>query len=228
MTISPGTAAAITKLWHEAKTGIDRGIGWCGYVEDNSFVTEGVIGTAGTCLRWVRDMLYPSDDYKTVDKEAAEAMERGSSLMFMPYMDMAATSDGSPSETGCFYGVNLATVRGHFALAVMEGVAFRIREILEAMEAYGNVHTVIILGGGAKSPFWCQLIADITGMTLVTPSVIEAAGAGAAMLAARAAGDSVAPLGRSKEYVPTERSVLYNEKYKAFKAIKGRMLKENN
>lgn len=228
MTVSLGTAAAITKLWREAKTEIDRGIGWCGYATGGAFVTEGVIGTAGTCLRWVRDMLYPSDDYKTVDAEAAEAMERGSSLLFMPYMDSAADADGKPTETGCFHGVNLATTRGDFALAVMEGVAFRIREILEAMEAYGNVHTVIILGGGAKSPFWCQLISDITGMTLVTPSVIEAAGAGAAMLAAKAAGDVLSPLGRAKEYAPSERSAAYERKYKAFLAVKERMLKEKD
>ncbi len=225
MTISLGTAAAITKRWNEAKTEINNGVGWCGYVEPNAFVTEGVINTAGTCLRWTRDMLYPNEAYDLIDREAADALERGSSLTFYPYMSGPSSPDFYPDSQGCFYGVNLATVRGDFALAVMEGIAFQIRILLEAMEAYGNVHTLVLFGGGAKSAFWCQVIADITGMKITLPKTTEAAGAGAAMLAAKAVGDCVPSLAEATSYLPGARAADYNKKYEKYRAVEKRLWK---
>jgi len=137
------------KRWSEAKVE-NKGVGWCGYVEPGTWVTEGVINTAGTCLRWVRDTLFPGEDYDIINREAAEALSRGSSLMFYPYMNGPSSPDYYAEAEGTFYGVNLATKRGDFALAVMEGIAFQIRIILEAMDASGKVDTLILFGGGAK------------------------------------------------------------------------------
>lgn len=218
MTISLGTAAAITKRWNEPKTREYRGIGWCGYVEPGTWVTEGVIGTAGTCLRWVRDMLFPGESYDVINEEALQARERGSSVLFYPYLN-----GFYPNPEGSFYGVNLATNRGDFALAVMEGVAFQIRSILEQMDAYGNVHTLVLFGGGAKSPVWRQIIADVTGMRIQVPVTPEAASAGAAMLAAKAAGDRLPGLQIEESYEPSENRELYEQKYGKFRAIEKRL-----
>lgn len=224
MTISLGTAAAITKLWSEAKTEINKeGVSWCGYVAPGSFVSEGVIGTAGTCLRWVRDMMFKDDDYVTIDREALEARDRGSSVVFMPYMNGAPIANSPFGNEGCFFGITMATGRGDIALAVMEGVAFEMRAILEAMEAYGNVNKIILLGGGAKSKLWSQIIADATGMVLEVPDVIEAAGAGAAMLAADAVGDKLEPLATAHVYKPSALADEYAKKYERFKLVKDRV-----
>ena len=223
MTISLGTAAAITKLWKEAKTEINTGVGWCGYVEPGAFVTEGTIGTAGTCLRFIRDLMFKDEDYITIDREAEEARERGSSVIFLPYMTGTTETEDKLSEQGCFYGVNLATKRGDFALAVMEGIALGMRSILEKMDAYGNIHTLILLGGGAKSKLWSQIIADVTGMQLKVPTVIEAAGAGAARLAAKAVRDDVPPLGTEGVYNPSERTADYEKKYRKYKTIESKL-----
>lgn len=228
MTISLGTAAAITKRWNEAKTEINNGVGWCGYTEKDVFVTEGVIGTAGTCLRWVRDVFFKGDSYTAVDKEALEARDRGSSLIFHPYMNGPTSPELYPGSTGNFYGINLATDRGDIALAVMEGIAFQMRAILEAMEAYGNVHTLILFGGGAKSDLWCQIIADVTGMKINVTATPEAAGAGAAILAARAAGESVGSLEIRKVYTPSSLREAYNEKYKKYKTIEVKLWSEED
>lgn len=218
MTISLGTAAAITKRWNEPKTREHRGIGWCGYVEPGTWVTEGVIGTAGTCLRWVRDMLFSGESYDIINEEALQARERGSSVLFYPHLN-----GFYPNPEGTFYGVNLATNRGDFALAVMEGVAFQIRSILEQMDAYGNVHTLVLFGGGAKSPVWRQIIADVTGMQLRVPVTPEAASAGAAMLAAKAAGNILPGLQIENSYEPSENSELYKQKYRKFKTIEKKL-----
>lgn len=223
MTISLGTATAVTKRWGEAKTEINHGVSWCGYVEENAFVTEGVINTAGTCLRWVRDQFFKGEKYSLIDEEAQKALERGSSLLFYPHLSGAGDPDFYPESTGCFYGINLATNRGDFALAVMEGIAFQIRTLLEAMGAYGNVHTLIIFGGGAKSELWSQIIADATGMKIIVPKTPEAAGAGAAMLAAKALGETLKPLGALYTYMPSDRAEEYNKKYAKFRAVEKRL-----
>ena len=198
-------------------------MGWCGYVEENSFVTEGVILTAGTCLRWVRDQFFKGEKYRLIDEEALAALERGSSLLFYPHLSGAGDPDFYPESTGVFYGIGLATNRGDFALAVMEGIAFQIRVILEAMEAYGNVHTLIIFGGGAKSELWSQIIADATGLKISILKTPEAAGAGAAMLAAKALGDNLEPLEIVKVYEPSERQEDYNKKYAKFREIEKKL-----
>lgn len=212
MTISLGTSAAITKHWKQAHTEKNCGVGWCGYADDESFVTEGVIATAGTSLRWIRDIYFKNESYKIIDEEAKAVMEKGSELLFYPFLAGASSPFYYPESTGVFYGINLGTCRGDFALAVMEGIAFQIREILEVMEAYGNVHTVILFGGGAKSKLWAQIIADVTGMNIYTTNDPEAAGAGAAMLAAKAVGKQLKPLALSKPYIP-ENAEKYNKKY---------------
>ena len=212
MTISLGTAAAITKLWEKALTEENCGVGWCGYLNKEAFVTEGVINTAGTCLRWARDMLFKSEDYDVIDKEAKIALNRGSSLLFYPYLAGASSPSYYPDSTGVFYGVNLASNRGDFALAIMEGIAFQIKIILETMQAYRDIHTLILFGGGAKSEFWASLISNVTGMKICIPKVNEAAGFGAAMLAAKAVDKPLEPMEIDKMFAP-ENSDKYNEKY---------------
>lgn len=223
MTISLGTAAAIEKRWNEAKTEVNNGVGWCGYVVPGTWVTEGVINTAGTCLRWARDMLFPGESYDTINEEAMTARDRGSSVLFYPYLNGPSCPDFYSESQGCFYGVNLATKRGDFALAVMEGIAFQIRVLLEAMEAYGNVHTLSLFGGGANSDLWCQIISDATGMRIQVPETPEAAGAGAARLAAMAAGDPLPSLKFRRVYEPSALIQHYEEKYRKFRAIEKRL-----
>ncbi len=223
MTVSLGTAVAIEKLWSDARTEINNGVCWCGYARPNLYVTEGVINTAGTCLRWVRDMLFPDTAYSVMDQEAEEALERGSSLLFYPYLNGPSAPDYYPDSQGCFYGVNLATRRGDFALAVMEGIGFQMRVLLEAMEAYGNVHTLVLFGGGAKSDLWCRILADATGMRIKVTKTTEAAGAGAAILAANAIGEYPAPLTCERVYEPSERAAEYEAKYQTFRALEKRL-----
>lgn len=219
MTVSLGTAAAVTKLWDEPKTRESRAVGWCGYVKGGLYVTEGVIDTAATCLRYVRDLLFAGLDYDEINKEALAARERGSSLLFFPYL-----AEGR----GGFVGVSLASVRGDYALSVMEGVAFRLRSLLAAMDAYGSVSRLILFGGGAKGELWCQIIADVTGMTIAVPNTTEAAGAGAARLAADAVGDSLPPLEIARVYEPGERADYYREKYERYIKTEKRLFEEEN
>ena len=154
------------------------------------------------------------------------ARDRGCSLIFHPYMNGPTSPELYPESIGNFYGINLATERGDIALAVMEGIAFQMRAILEAMEAYGNVHTLVLFGGGAKSDLWCRIISDVTGMKINVTSTPEAAGAGAAVLASRATGENISSLAIGRVYEPSSLQGAYNEKYEKYKAIERKLWAE--
>jgi len=227
MTISLGTSCAVCKYWNEPRTQGDMRIGWSAYVDENAWVTEGVINTAAASLRWLRDTMFAGESYESIDAEAEQALQRGSAMLFYPYLNGPSSPDNYPDSTGCFYGANLSTRRGDFALAVLEGVAFQIRILLEAMEAYGNVHTLILFGGGAKSPLWAQIIADATGLQIDVPEVFEAAGAGAAILAGIASGvfsrGEAPALRRGRSYRPGERQAAYEHKYQAYRKLEQKL-----
>ncbi len=206
VTVSLGTAGAITKLWKNYRAHDNQATPWCGYTEKGCWVTEGVIGTAGVCLRYTRDLLYPQDTYQRIDEEAEKAINEKTELLFYPFLNV---------NQGGFFSVNLGTKRGEYAAAVMQGVAFEIRRTLTKMDAYEEeIDSLILFGGGAKGDLWCQIIADATGMTVYVPQTAEAASAGAAMLAAKGCNVTLSPLPLAKRYSPSlEKKEYYESKY---------------
>jgi len=223
VTISLGTAAAITKLWNEYVPEKCSNIGWCGYTDKDKWVTEGVIGTAGTALRWVRDLMFKGEKYSIVDAEAEIAINKNSNVLFFPYLSGPTGPEYYKDSCGVLYGMSLATERGDIAAAVMEGIAFRIRIILEAMDAYSGSKRIILFGGGAKGVLWPQIISDITGLDIITTDTAEAASAGAAMLAAKGCGKTLKKLESAKIFDPSERKAYYSEKFEKYKKIEKNM-----
>jgi xylulokinase len=90
---------------------------------------------------------------------------------------------------GVFYGLTLAHSRAHMTRAILEGSAFALRDIVEAMANAGlDVRRLTIVGGGAKGPLWRQIKADVTGLPVRVPTSVETTATGAAILAAVGAG----------------------------------------
>ncbi len=227
MTISLGTAAAISGYRDSAEQMTYLGIGWCGYTQKDAYVLEGVINTAGTCLRWVRDTFFSGCGYDTINQEALEAEQKGSKVLFLPFLAGASAPDFYTESQGVFYGMNLGTTRGDFALAVMKGVAFQIRLLLETMEAYRETKSLILFGGGAESDLWSQIIADSTGLRVSIPETTEAAVYGAARLAAVGVGAEVPSLKLKKEVMPDDKAGYYQEEYKRYQELQEKLWKGN-
>ena len=208
VTVSLGTAAAVIMMCQSPVYNIRADVSLCAYTARGKWVAEGVVATAGTCLRWVRDTFYKDDGYDALNDEAENAVNGRSRLMFTPYM-----SGGDTDRKGMFYNVSLSTQRGDFAAAVMEGVAFELRRILEEMDAYKCSKKLVLFGGGAKSDLWCRIIADVTQLCILVPETSEAASAGAAIAAATAAGKVLPTLVCKKEYTPGRD---YEDKYNRY------------
>jgi xylulokinase len=145
----------------------------------------GVMLSAAGSLRWYRDVVAPGVGFEQL-LTGVEAIEPGSEgLIFLPYLSGERTPHGDPHIRGAFSGLTLKHGRSHMTRAVLEGVAFGLRDNFALMQEVGldSIEQVRISGGGAKSLLWRQILADVCGVDLVAVETTEGAAFGAALLA---------------------------------------------
>lgn len=145
-----------------------------------------VMLSAAGSLRWFRDALAPGEDFGAVAASGGEVEASADGLFFLPYLSGERSPYPDPRARGAFVGLALRHDRRHLARAVLEGVAFGLRDGLDLMLAAGMPppQQVRASGGGLASPVWRQILADVLDAELVTTSTTEGAAYGAAVLAA--------------------------------------------
>ena len=145
----------------------------------------GVMLSAAGSLQWYRDTLAPQEDFGKLTEEARNAPPGCEGLLFLPYLTGERTPHPDPLARGAFVGLTARHTRAHLTRAVLEGVAFGLRDSFELIKASpaGLINEVRVSGGGAKSPLWRQILADVLGVPLVVAEAIEGAAYGAALLA---------------------------------------------
>jgi xylulokinase len=155
---------------------------------------------SGGGLRWWRDEFGApekeaeargaGDAYDLLTQAAARIPPGSEGLAFLPCLQGAMAPEWNGSARGVFYGLSLAHTRAHLLRALLEGSAFALRDVLEAMRGAGlAVHRITIVGGGAKGPLWRQIKADVTGLPVRVPRNVETTAAGAAIIAAVGSGE---------------------------------------
>lgn len=148
----------------------------------------GVTLSAGGALRWWRDAVGGSD-FDTLIELAATSPAGAEGLLFLPYLTGERTPHLDPHARGAFVGLTTRHGMGHLTRAVVEGVAFSLRESLEIMVGLGiEVGEIRVTGGGARSTLWRQVLADVLGRPIARTAVDEGPAYGAALLAGVAAG----------------------------------------
>ncbi len=159
----------------------------------------GVVLSAGGSLQWFRNQLGSEEIRKAkrlkVDPyvlltEMAEAVPPGSEgLYFLPYLTGERTPHADPFARAAWIGLSLRHGKGHLVRAVIEGATYAMRDSLEIIrEMNVPVREIRLSGGGARSPFWRQLQADVYGATVATINAEEGPAYGAALLAAAGTG----------------------------------------
>lgn len=143
------------------------------------------IFAAGSSLRWLRDQVFPDKSYKELDQMAASAPAGSNNLLFNPSLAGGAMIEESPDIAGGFIGLKLRHTGDDLVRAVMEGVSFNLRYALDVLTSKGvDVQQLLVVGGGAKSDFWIQLLATILGKAFQTTGQgLETTTVGAAALA---------------------------------------------
>jgi xylulokinase len=150
----------------------------------------GVMLSAAGSLRWYRDTFAPGMDFDTLLAPAQQVPAGSDGLLFLPYLTGERTPYPDPLLRAAFVGATVRHGQAHFARSVLEGVAFGLLDGFDLMKAAGlaKVRQVRVSGGGARSPLWRHILADVFQAELVTVNTTEGAAYGAALLAGVAAG----------------------------------------
>jgi xylulokinase len=150
----------------------------------------GVMLSAAGSLRWYRDTLAPGVDLDALLTPAADIPAASEGLIFLPYLTGERTPYPDPLARGAFVGLTVRHSQAHLTRAVLEGVAFGLRDSFELIKSAGlaEIGQVRVSGGGAKSPLWRQILADVLDVELVTVTTTEGAAYGAALLAGAGVG----------------------------------------
>ena len=145
----------------------------------------GVMLSAAGSLQWYRDTLAEGQAFDDL-LAPAQAIPAGSEgLFFLPYLSGERTPHPDPLARAAFVGLTVRHTHDHMSRAVLEGVAFGLRDSMELIRqaGLGTIQQVRVSGGGAKSPLWRQILADVMEAELVTVNTTEGAAFGAALLA---------------------------------------------
>jgi xylulokinase len=150
----------------------------------------GVMLSAAGSLRWHRDTFAPNMDFDSLLESASQIPAGSDGLFFLPYLTGERTPHPDPLARGAFIGLTVRHRLPHLTRSVLEGVSFGLRDSFELMKGAGleNISQVRVTGGGARSPLWRQILADVLQAEAVTVNTTEGAAYGAALLAATGAG----------------------------------------
>ncbi len=198
----------------------------------------GCMLSAGGSLRWFRDTLgQPEkekskqkniDPYDLLMKNAQKSSPTANGVIFLPYLTGERTPHKDPFARGVFFGLSLSTDRNDLIRAVVEGITFGMKDQIDIMRKLGiTPREIRLLGGGAKSQFWCKLQADIYNTKVSIPKITEGSAFGAAILAMVGTNtySSVKEACRkliktTKTYSPTPKTIqIYQSQHKLYNLI---------
>lgn len=195
--VDPGTAALSLGTSGVVFAATDRPLfepngrvhAFCHAVPERWHLMSVMLSAAGS-LRWFRDALAPGVDFGELAAEAGGVAPGSGGLLFLPYLTGERSPHPDPLARGAFVGLTVGHARRHMTRAVLEGVAYGLRDGLDLMRAAGMPvpDQLRASGGGTASPVWRQILADVLGVELVGVGTTEGAAYGAALLATPAAG----------------------------------------
>ena len=193
---------------------------------DGSYHLMGCMLSAASCNKWWMDEIIGTKDYAK-EQEAIEKPGENH-VYFLPYLMGERSPHNDPKARGTFIGMTMDTTRADMTQAVLEGVAFALRDSFEVAKSLGvDIKATKICGGGAKSPLWKKMVANILNVTVEVPKSEEGPSMGAAMLAAVACGayksvkEAAEAIVTVKETIEpdAELAAKYEARYKQFREI---------
>jgi len=186
----------------------------------------GCMLSAASCNKWWMEDILKDSDMAAAQKEIGELGRNH--VYFLPYLMGERSPHNDPDARAAFVGMSMDSTRGDLLQAVFEGVAFGLRDSLEVARNAGlDIRKTRICGGGAKSPLWRKIVANVMNLTVETLEVEEGPAMGGALLAAvgcgvyenvQAAADAVVRVSGTEEPDPAL-VALYEERYRTFRKL---------
>lgn len=231
--ISIGTSGTVFIACDEFTIGENNAIHAFGHA-NGRYHLMGCMLSAASCLKWWLEDILKTDDYQG---EQRKIKGKGDNpVYFLPYLMGERSPHNDPNVRGAFLGLGLDTSRAQMAEAVFEGVAFALKDSLEIARSLGiEIKKTKLCGGGAKSPIWRGILANILNIEIEILEAEEGPALGGAILAAVACGEYASVEAAAKAIVKIKETVApaaalalaYQKKYEVFKglypAIKGKL-----
>ena len=198
------------------------------HVVPGMWYTVTATNSAAVCQRWYRDKFCaPGTNYDELNEIAAKSPPGSNGVFFHPYFQGERSPYWDPNLRGSFTGISMANSKDDFSRALLEGVAYSLRDCYRTIEKMGlNVREFILIGGGAKSPLWSGIVCDVFNAPVKCPSSCDAS-FGSALLAGVGVGifknevEAVRKcLKLEREISPApERALFYEKQFKHYRDI---------
>lgn len=192
---------------------------------DGHYHLMGCMLSAASCNKWWMEDVLLTNDYKGESEGIHEENLGLNTVYYLPYLMGERAPHNDPYARSCFIGMSLDTKRTTMTQSIFEGVAFGIRDSLEAARSMGiEIKKSMICGGGAKSAHWKKIFANVLNLELTTLETEQGPGFGTAILAAvgckefASVKDATDKLVKCHETIKPEKEIVerYNERYKSF------------
>jgi xylulokinase len=194
---------------------------------NGKFHLMGCILSAASCNKWWVEEILGTANFRN-EEDGLDLLLGKNDVYFLPYLMGERTPHNDVNAKGAFIGMRPSTTRKEMTLAVLEGVAFALRDSVELARNSGvKIESTKICGGGAKSEVWRKIVANVLGIPVVRPLIEEGPSYGGAILAMVASGEyssvseATSKLVKTKDitYPVAEITEMYNQKYANFKIL---------
>ena len=193
---------------------------------DGGYYLMGCMLSAASCNKWFCEEVLKTEDFAKEQSDITDDMLGNNNVFFLPYLMGERCPVNDTSASGMFIGLRPNTSRAEMVLAVLEGVAFAVRDNVEIAKSLGiNIEKSTVCGGGAKSELWLKIISNVLNIELEIPTAEEGPALGAARLAMVGCGEyktvaECATVEIKKTVTPIkELAEHYENKYRKFKEI---------
>lgn len=195
---------------------------------DGSYHLMGCMLSAASCNKWWLGDIIGTPDYAGEQKAITDDRLGRNSVFYLPYLMGERSPHNDPAARATFTGMTMDTTRADLTQAVLEGVAFAMRDSFEVARSLGiKIQETKICGGGAKSPLWRKMLANILNVRVCVPEIEEGPALGAAILAAVGSGayasvaEAAEKIVRIAEVVEPEAELAarYDKKYAQFRKL---------
>ena len=181
-TISIGTSGTVVAQLDSVPENLTGSVHLFNYSAPKKFYAMGCMLSAGESLNWLKSII-PVDDFNEFNKMAETSQAGSNGVVFLPYLFGERCPYPDPEAKGVFFGLKRTTTQSDIVRAVMEGVSFNIKAMFDLVQGFSDITEIFITGGGAKSPIWGQIIADILERPIQVLNVEEGPAFGAALIA---------------------------------------------
>jgi xylulokinase len=220
--ISVGTSGTVVAFLNDIKSEVTGAVHLFNYSYPGSMYAMGCMLCAGESFNWLSKNILTGLNMDELNGLAAKTPIGSNKLIFLPYLFGERCPHTDANARGVFFGISSLTGKGEMARAIMEGVAFGLKDMFDLVLGFADMKEVYITGGGAKSELWGKIICNVINRKLKVLNVEEGPAFGAALIAGVGAGvfaDFVAAKNKSmkviKEYTPDAAEALEYEKFYA-------------